>query len=316
MEFELEFDSRLPRGGRARGGSGAIHLSFRSGSRSGGASARAAFAYISRNDEYANSDRDAALYTESDHMPSWAHDDATRYWDSADLYERANGRLYVSADFALPRDLKLDDQIALAREFAEALTDREHLPYTVSIHAGRDEDGHEHNPHAHLMFSERKNDGVDRTPEQWFRRTNVEHPERGGAPKSRTFHGRDWVEQARERWASLTNATLERVGRSDRVDHRSYERQGINREPGRHYGPSAPHMVAREQNHDHLSSAATIRDHEDRMRTLDQEIAELEAVRRVLIRGGLPELERDPKHGDDSRSRGGDRHNDDRSRGR
>ena len=50
---------------------------------------------------------------------------------------------------------------------------------------------------------------------------------------SRTRMGRN----ARERWAELTNHTLARVGRDDRVDHRSYERQGVDREPGRHFGP-------------------------------------------------------------------------------
>ena len=93
---------------------------------------------------------------------------------------------------------------------------RNSCPYTLAIHAGRDEDGQEHNPHAHLMFSERRNDGIERSREQWFRRANSAHPERGGAPKSRTFHGRKWVEQAREQWAAKMNATLERHGRSDR----------------------------------------------------------------------------------------------------
>jgi hypothetical protein len=62
-------------------------------------------------------------------MPFWAEDDASVYWDSADLYERANGRLYISADFALPLDLDADDQTALASAFAHELTDEEHLPY-------------------------------------------------------------------------------------------------------------------------------------------------------------------------------------------
>ena len=184
-------------------------------------------------------DRDEATYTESDHVPSWAHEAPDESWDAADVYERANGRLYVSADFALPRELNSDEQIALAREFAHELTDDEHLPYTLAVHAGHDDAGHEHNPHAHLMFSERRNDGIERSRDEWFRRANSEHPERGGAPKSRTFHGSDWIEHARERWATLTNETLERCGRSERVDHRSYERQGIDREPGEHYGPSA-----------------------------------------------------------------------------
>ncbi len=231
MDFEL--DHGVPNGGGAGGRGGCFHLSFRSGSRGGGASARSGFDYISRRDEYAGPDRDAAIYTESDHMPSWAEDDPGRYWDAADLFERANGRLYVSADFALPRDLDPEEQIALAHQFAEELTEEERLPYTLAIHGGRDEHGREHNPHAHLMFSERRNDGIERSREQWFRRADSAHPERGGAPKSRTFHGRDWVEGARERWASMTNAALERAGRSERVDHRSYERQGVDRGTGR-----------------------------------------------------------------------------------
>jgi hypothetical protein len=116
-------------GGRAGGGGGFYHLSFRSGSRAGGASARAAFDYVSRRDEYADRDLDEALYTESEHMPSWAEHDPEQFWDAADLYERVNGRLYVSADFALPRDLPSEAQVELARAFAHELTDNERLPY-------------------------------------------------------------------------------------------------------------------------------------------------------------------------------------------
>src|SRR5262245_17412028 len=128
--------------------SGCYHLSFRSGSRAGGACARAAHAYITRSDEYDDEERDPAVYTESDHMPSWAEDDPREYWDTADLHERANGRLYVSADFALPRDLSEEDQAALARAFAQELTAEQRLPYTLAVHAGKDADGRDHNPHA------------------------------------------------------------------------------------------------------------------------------------------------------------------------
>jgi hypothetical protein len=167
------FDRRppVPRGGRSAGSSGGgfYHLSFRSGSRAGGACAGGAHAYITRTAEYDEPERDAAVYTESEHMPSWVQDEEREYWDAADVFERANGRLYVSADFALPRDLERDDQVALAHAFAQELTADERLPYTLAIHAGRDAEGHEHNPHAHLMISERRNDGIERTREQWFR---------------------------------------------------------------------------------------------------------------------------------------------------
>jgi hypothetical protein len=234
-------------------------------------------------------------------MPSWAADDPADYWDAADLYERENGRLYVSADFALPRELAVEDQIDLARTFAHELTDHEELPYTLAIHAGRDRDGQSHNPHAHLMFSERRNDGLERTRDQWFRRANREHPERGGAPKSRHFHGKSWVEQARERWATLTNKALERAGRSERVDHRSYERQGLHREPGRHYGPAAAHMVSRGHDHERLAGAASVADDKASIQALDAEIAKLEAARDALLRDGLPD-ERTPEPRDYSHS--------------
>ena len=125
---------------------GTIHLSVRSGSRGGGASASAAFAYVTRTGDFAERDLDEMVHTESDHMPAWATDDPQEYWKAADLYERANGRLFVSADFALPRDLDRDTHVALARTFVHALTDDEQLPYTLAIHAGRDRDGREHNP--------------------------------------------------------------------------------------------------------------------------------------------------------------------------
>ncbi len=272
-----------PGGGRAGGGGSFYHVSFRSGSRSTGASAKSAHNYIVREGEYGAGDRDPVVYTESDHMPTWAAGDPGSYWEGADLYERANGRLYVSADFALPRGLSAEDQVALAHSFARELTSEERLPYSLAIHAGQGRDGEEQNPHAHLMISERKNDGVERSREQWFSRTNPGDPSRGGAAKSRTFHGRAWVESARERWAELTNQTLARVGRDDRVDHRSYERQGVDREPGRHFGPAAAHMVGRGREHDRLeSAAAAVVGVWERLAFIDREIGELEAARASL----------------------------------
>ena len=192
----------------------------------------------------------------------------------------------MSADFALPRDLDTNEQIALAREFAQELTKAEQLPYTLAIHAGRDADGHAHNPHAHLMISERQHDGIDRVREQWFRRANTGHPERGGAPKSRSFHGREWVEQARARWAELTNARLDHAGRQERVDHRSYERQGVDREPGHHYGPAAAHMMTRSEPHDRLTAVAEVADNRDRLRDIEREIRSSRGrSRRVGSRG-------------------------------
>ncbi|HKW00576.1 MAG TPA: hypothetical protein VJN96_12165 [Vicinamibacterales bacterium] len=127
--MDLKYERSLVGGGQASDSGGSVHLSFRSGSPAGGASGGSAYDYITREREYDDEDRDPAIYTESDHMPSWAQEDPREYWEAADLCERANGRLYVSADFALPRELSPDDQIDLASAFAH---DEEHLPYTLA----------------------------------------------------------------------------------------------------------------------------------------------------------------------------------------
>lgn len=181
----------------------------------------------------------------------------------------------MAADFALPRDRDPDEQIELAHAFAQELTAELQLPYTLAIHAARDRAGNEHNPHAHLMISERQNDGVARDREQWFKRADRARPERGGAPKTREFHGREWVEHARERWAELTNERLERTGRTECVDHRSYARQGIDREPGKHFGPAAAHMASRGVQQERLTDASEAADTAERIEQIKRAIAAL-----------------------------------------
>ena len=207
-----------------------------SGTRIGGQSARSAATYILRTGRY-EGDSDEVRYATSDHMPGWAADDPIAYWDAADLYERANGRLYKSVQFALPVELDDRGRRALAVSFAHHLTDDEKLPFTLAIHAGKN-----HNPHCHLMISERQNDSVPRPAHLWFRRNNQKEPDKGGAKKTTTLRPRQWLVGARETWANLTNMFLRRAGHDDRIDHRTLAAQGIDRKPGVHLGPALSRM--------------------------------------------------------------------------
>lgn len=214
------------------------HLTAKTGSRSGGQSARAKADYIQREGKYAR-DMDEVLHAESGHMPEFVERPAD-YWDAADLYERANGRLFKEVEFALPVELTLDQQKALASEFAQHLTGAERLPYTLAIHAGGGE-----NPHCHLMISERINDGIERPAAQWFKRYNGKTPEKGGAQKTEALEPKAWLEQTREAWADHANRALERAGHDARIDHRTLEAQGIERLPGVHLGPNVVEMEGR-----------------------------------------------------------------------
>lgn len=217
------------------------HLSVRGGTRAKGSVAARKSDYIQRENQYERQP-DRCVHRESGNMPGWAEENPRDYWRAADEHERANGRMYVEVEVALPRELEQEQQIKLAQEFAKELTRDSNLPYTMAVHEGKGRDGQGDNPHAHLMISERQNDGVERDREQWFRRANTQEPERGGAPKTREFHGGQQIEEMRERWAREVNQALEREHSRERVDHRSLKDQGIERAPTRHVGPAVEAM--------------------------------------------------------------------------
>ena len=213
------------------------HLTTRSVSRSDSCSAREATTYILRTGEYAR-DHDEVVYARSGHMPSFAGDDPLIYWGAADRHERRNGRLYQSIEYALPVELDDNRRRDLAVQFAQRLTVAEQLPFTLAIHRGGG-----HNPHCHLLISERRNDGIARPRKQWFKRYNAKVPEQGGARKSTSLRPRGWLVDIRKAWADLCNMALESAGHDDRIDHRTLKAQGIAREPGKHLGPVQHKML-------------------------------------------------------------------------
>ena len=198
-----------------------FHLDVKTGTRGGGQSASAKFDYLGREGRYAK-DAEELEYKESGNLPKWAEDDPGKYWQAADEHERTNGRLFQQVEVALPVELDERQRRDLAGSFAERLTREERLPYTLAIHRGGE--GGE-NPHAHLIISERANDGIERSAEQWFKRANGKQPERGGAKKSRTMMDKHWIAETREVWGREANRALERAGQEDRVDHRSLAAQ-------------------------------------------------------------------------------------------
>ncbi|HWZ53047.1 MAG TPA: MobA/MobL family protein [Granulicella sp.] len=234
------------------------HLTAQVGSRSGGQSAAAKFAYLCRQGRYGR-DTSELLHSESQLLPAWAVGDPALYWKAADRHERANGRLYQQVEIGLPRELSREQQIQLAQSFALELaaTPDGFLPYTLVVHRGQDR-----NPHAHILLSERVADGHDRTPDTWFRRAAAagrQSPELGGAKKTAAFQPREWVSELRERWANRANAALEQAGSSERVDHRSHAARGIEQRPTVHEGPYALRARERGVPDDRVARNAEIR---------------------------------------------------------
>ena len=208
------------------------HLKVGFGSRAGGQSARAKNEYIEREGRYAadgEEREEEREHVEHGHMPAWAQDDPHAYWQAADAHERANGRLYSEVQFALPHELDASGRRALAGAFAAQVCGVERLPYTLALHRGGQDGG---NPHAHLMFSERGNDGIARSAEQWFKRHNPKAPAQGGARKSRAAKAGDWLDTTRQAWEQTANRALEQAGRAER-DRRPQHRRSARRCPPR-----------------------------------------------------------------------------------
>jgi len=196
--------------------------------------------YISRSGKYSEGDRYEDLEaTAYGNMPKWSAHNSSYFWNASDQYERVNGTSYREIEVALPREFTPAERLELVQEFIKQELGEKHA-YQFAIHKpyASIEEGEQ--PHAHIMFSERTRDDIDRDPDQYFKRYNAKTPEKGGCKKASggklAKERKTELVALREKWAEVQNKHLEKHGHNNRVDHRSLKDQGINREPEKHLG--------------------------------------------------------------------------------
>ncbi|WP_225211763.1 MobA/MobL family protein [Psychrobacter communis] len=191
--------------------------------------------YIAREGKYAkhNDKIEKLEATGSGNMPDWAQADPNFFWKMSDEHERKNGTSYREHVIALPRELTAEQRHELIKEWIEQEIGEKHA-YQYAIHNPLAMDGGEQ-PHAHIMFSERLIDGIDRDPDQYFKRHNSKNPEKGGAKKANTPKLADErkleLKDQRDRWEKLCNSHLELAGSDARISMKSLADQGIDRDP-------------------------------------------------------------------------------------
>jgi len=221
-----------------------FHLDIRPVTRSTGRNATSAAAYRSGEsirDErtgtrYNHSKRQDVLHKEiflptklegPDAGMEWARERAS-LWNAAEKAEKqSNSRVAREYMAALPAELSPERRIALARAFSREIADRYNVAVDLAIHEPRPQ-GDPRNFHAHLLATTREvtpeglgaKAGIDMTGEV---RSEL------GLPPSR----QEFV-TLRARWAELTNEALREANSEARIDHRSLEAQGIDREPTPH----------------------------------------------------------------------------------
>lgn len=204
-------------------------------------------AYIAREGQYAHrlNKGEKLEAVEVGNMPAWAEKNPQAFWQAADVYERVNGTTYREFEIALPRELTREQNVALVREFVRQEIGDRHA-YQWAMHNPKAADGGDQ-PHAHVMFSERQRDAIERDPTLYFKRYNGKNPERGGACKgygpnagktlTKAERNAD-LEALRGRWGDMCNAHLEKAGFSVRIDMRSHAEQQSGLVPERKLLPS------------------------------------------------------------------------------
>ena len=235
------------------------HCSIKIISRGKGKSAVAAAAYRAAEtitNEYDGvthnyTQKGGVVHTEillPEHAPAEYADRAV-LWNAVEKIEKAkNAQLAREIELALPKELSREENISLAREYV-----REHFVSAgmcadLCIH-----DKGDGNPHAHVLLTMRPFN-EDKT---WGDKQRKEYilDQNGGKiydPKKKQYKCKsvpttDWNDQTkaevwRAAWAAAVNAVLERQNVAERVDHRSYERQGVEQIPTVHMGVAATQM--------------------------------------------------------------------------
>jgi hypothetical protein len=209
--------------------------------------------YNDRTGQFADRHEGETVIRDWGHMPKWAkanpQEDPQHYWDACDKYERDNGRLARTFIIALPRELTTEQNLDLMRSFVKDLAHDNHgreLPYSFDLHLDKDN----HNPHCHVMISERINDQKHRNASTWFKRPDCKNPKERGAGKTDDLKAMRWLYGARERWQEACNQALIAAGSDTRIDCRSLKAQKIDRAPTVHLGLAKHrpmHPVAKER---------------------------------------------------------------------
>lgn len=161
-------------------------------------------------------------------------------WNLSEHAEkRKDGTPAREYNLALPAELSADERLQLTREFANYLIKEQGCAVDFAIHAPS-RGGDSRNYHAHILCTTRKfADG-----QQLGVKCDIELSDRDRAKKGLPGRKGD-LDKTRTKWAEMSNKALERVGRSERVSHKSLEARGIKRTPTIHMGAAATAMERR-----------------------------------------------------------------------
>jgi len=184
---------------------------------------------------------------------------AEQLWNSLDAAEkRIDAQLAREIEFSLPIELNQAQSIALARAFIKDQFVLRGMIADWSVHWDTG------NPHVHVLLTMRTltETGLGRRAIEWNNKTLLQ----------------TW----REQWAEYANFHLRLHQHTVRIDHRSYEEQGIDLIPGIHQGKAAQAKARRGQTMDRVEKANAIRRLNLARLSEDSDALTPDAIERIL----------------------------------
>ena len=240
-----------------------FHLSVTQTKRSAGQSAIASAAYRAGEKlyseyygEYSDYTRKGGVICSDILLPSHAppeYADRQTLWNAVEKAERGkNAQLAYSFDIALQNEFSLEENIALARQFLLENFVSRGMVVDFAVHQPDREDGGIPNPHFHVLCPIRP---IEQNGKWGLKQRRVYELDEDGN-RIRDQNGEfifnavpttDWgspetLEYWRQTWAELCNAKFAEKGLNVRIDHRSYERQGVELLPTVHEGATVRAM--------------------------------------------------------------------------
>lgn len=157
-------------------------------------------------------------------------------WNAVEQSEkRKDSQTAREIEVALPVEMSRKEQIKIVQDYIKSNFISRGMCADFSIHSGqkRNKRGQQENskindnPHAHIMLTTRTV-----TP-------------KGFKGKDRTWNDKKLLETWREQWSVIVNQAYEKKSLPIRIDHRTLQAQGIDREPTIHKGSAAHQMEQR-----------------------------------------------------------------------
>lgn len=191
-------------------------------------------------------------------LPSHApaeYADRQTLWNAVEKIEQhPKAQLAYSLDFALQNEFTMEENIALARQFLLDEFVSRGMVVDFAVHQPDRKDGIP-NPHIHVLCPIRpiEPDGAWGAKQRRVYVLDEDGNRVCDEAGNYVFNAvptTDWgrpetLEHWREKWAEMVNAKFVEKGLSVRIDHRSYERQGIDQLPTVHEGVAVRQMEAK-----------------------------------------------------------------------